>query len=57
VLIKSLKLLLYINNSNIYLLITNMQAKILINSRHLSYFNLIIYPDFKAFYIIILFII
>ena len=56
-LIKSLKSPLYINNSNIYLLIADIQAKILINLQLLSYFALVIYPDFKASYTIILFII
>jgi hypothetical protein len=54
VLIKSPDSPLYIRSSGIYLLITKIQANILINSLLLSYLALVIRPNTKACFVMIL---
>jgi hypothetical protein len=53
--IKSPDLLLYIRSSSIHFLIIEIQAKIKINSRLLSCFDLVIRPDSNITLVIILF--
>src|SRR6266536_3682227 len=55
VLIKSPDLPLYIRSGSIHLLITEIQANILMNSLLLSYLALVIRPDTRAVFVMILF--
>jgi len=54
-LIKSLDSPLYIKKDSIHFPIAKIQAMILINSRFLFYFALVICPDTKAILVIIIF--